>query len=191
MLARCSITATAAIAASLTVGCGPKGEERAAPQILGALSGNVSTFTTAPGGCVVSAIFDNDRVQWTPGETAAKGRTAKAQKRWLELAVPASAAGAELRVDLRGGYMSAGPGASATANLTVAGRKTSIALPNGGTENEIYQRVAAPIPAGARKVAVVIETSAEKPGDPATQVMLDIDSLDIALISTPACGGIS
>ncbi|HYJ82956.1 MAG TPA: hypothetical protein VEW26_08970 [Allosphingosinicella sp.] len=179
----------ALLGATLAVtGCDTGEEAGGDPQFLGALSANVSTFTTSPGGCVVSAIFDDDRVEWRPGETAANGRTTKARKRGLTLAVPASAAGATVKVDVRGSYMTAGSGASAAATLSVAGRSTAIRLPDGKAQNEYFQSVAAPIPAGARTVAVMIETSAPKPEDPAAEVTLDVDSLDIALDSKPACG---
>jgi hypothetical protein len=181
------IAAAAAAAVSLTA-CGSQNPGQSPPRLLGVVAANVSTFTSTPDGCAISVIFDDAKVGWNPGETPAKGAAAKAQKRWLAIAVPPSAAGAALQVDVRGSYAAAGTDAPPTATLAIAGARTAIALPDGQGNNEFTRRVTGRIPSGASDVSVVIETAAPKPKDPAGQAMLTIDTLDLLLLSKPQCG---
>lgn len=171
-------TVAAGVALALA-GCdGPAG---APVRFDGVTSANVSTFTMSPGRCVASVIFDDFRVGWVPGEVAKAGRPTKVHKRGLVFAIPPSARGRTVSIDLRGGYLTAGPVEAVSGKLTASGRTFALKLPGEGGDSEIYQRFTVEIPKDADSVPIAVETSAAQPKEGRSSMLLDVDSLDIAL----------
>jgi hypothetical protein len=154
-------------------GCGQAAE---AVRFDGLVMANVSTFTMTPDRRIVSVIFDDLDLAWVPSQRGADTEDLS-QVRELAIAVPPSARGKPVRCEVSGYWSAIGDGAAPTVVLTIGAAKHSAELPP--QEGDIH--LAVETQAGEEILAIVIEARIPAPADPATEVRLTIDSIDVAL----------
>lgn len=152
------------------------GQAAEAVRFDGLVMANVSTFTMTPDRRIVSVIFDDLDLARVPAQRGADTGDLS-QSRALAIAVPPSARGKPVRCEVSGYWSAIGDGAAPTVALTINGAKHSAELPP--QEGDIY--LAVETQAAEEILALVIEARIPPPADPATEVRLIIESINVAL----------
>jgi hypothetical protein len=173
-----------ALAAScaLIVSCTP------APPATGGFLGATSSqsgFTSAPGGCVYSFLFDNFALRRAAPTAGAPTAEPISQSRTASLNAPAHVAGANVTVEVRGAIISSG-GATGQLEIAFAGGSQTIDLTSpaeGGSEPNFTHTFTAPAVNGANELRVTATLAT----DPANEAEIQIDSVDVAIADAPFC----
>lgn len=168
--------------------CQPQPQAPTGPtRFEGVVQSDFGAFTSTSDRCAYSFTFDNLQVAWPPTAKPGPGETVRPAKRMATLALSPGARGKTVRLDIHGFYTLIGPAVPATANVTVAGERHPIQLPDGTTENGIYQRVEVKLPADAEMLPIVFEATMPRPTSPDTEEKVSIETLDLHLVDPPAC----
>ena len=140
------------------------------------------TFTPSPSRCAISFLYDNFRLEWLSNEQPRGNEELKQSARHIALAASPAAQGRAILLDLRG---AAAPGAR--LNVRVGEQAFEIPLPAAGEFQDFYHRVEARLGAGSARTSIFIEAALPRPNPADQQLLLMIDSVDIALPAEDGC----
>lgn len=171
MFKRWTRIACIAFGLSVLVACereaspGPSG-----PRLLGISAGSLSSVTTAPGGCVMSLLFDSLRVEWNNGGTAPRRMPAT----HFALVGGSSSANSAIRLTFKG---HATPGANARIRIDVDGRQIDLQA----TGEDFDLTADAKLSGDSADTLVRVTLDLPQPANSGTAAIMALDSIDIIM----------
>lgn len=176
-------------AVTLMLGCALLASCTQAPPASGGFLGATSSdsaFTSAPGGCAYSFLFDNFIIRRAAPVAGAPAPEAMTQARSATLNAPAHVAAANVVISVHGATLSSG---GATGQLEIAFGDSSqtfeLSAPAGEGEagGNFEHSFTAPAVSGANTLRVTATLAAA----PANEAQIHIDSVDLEIQDAPYC----